>query len=383
MQLSSKHLKQLRKAYAAGPLRWGGGGAGGYLEDLEGATGLRAGDLGVSAEAPLERWKLREMGRAGDHEPLVLYALLMAWGEEDRKKFRESLAEGSRERVADLVRWLRETPTTRLQAFQEAQKRAHRIKGLGISACTALLHFLRPEPDAYILDAGTAQSTVLLCPEAGLRLGRQGQPAPDTPASAYLNFCIFVEQLAAEWGGEWTPEAVEEALSGKVSEDWRKHLERWLPTGPPLVTKTASQHPSRMQELALRISDYHARNPRNLPLPSPRALVTQSSPVRVKCRTKYYLTWHYAVQKSSVHAEIFMLEQRSADYRALCQKFGAPDGDFGHGIHGPPPGTTVNATIRKTIPEGSNRDRSHYDEIAAKAVQAMSLLYETFGEFEE
>ena len=380
MPQEPKHLKYFREVYAQPPQAGASGGVpAAYLEELARVTGVPTGDLGFPVDAPLERAQLRAIGRDEQQDPLVLYALLMAWGEGDWEKFRGSLAEDSREILVEWISWLRGTHTTRLEAFLETKRRAYRIKGMGVSTFTRFLYFLRPEPDAYILDTHAAQSLYLLYPEAGIRLSRQGEPSMDTPPSAYLNYCVFVEQCAEEWGEEWTPEAVEEALSGS-DPAWQKYLATHVRASLATLPKKTDRPANRLAELGMRIADYHTRNPEDLPLPSSEAVVTHGGAVYVKCRTKHGITWRYTVQKSKVHAEIFFLGKRKADYLALCEEYGASDGDFGDDLQGTPPDSKVNATLRKSVPEGSNRDRVHWDEIAEEAVQAMSFLFEKFGE---
>ena len=175
---------------------------------------------------PLSRTEVREVSRDLSVHPLVAYASIMAWGGRNFHNYRLSLAVGNAQRVMDLVQHLRASESGREQDFAFTQRAAKDIKGLGISFYTKLLFFLRPNPDAYILDQWTVKSVSVLFPQTGIKPTPSGLPDPSTAPETYGSFCRAIESCVGDseggWGAAWkTGEEVERTIFDRPRGPWR------------------------------------------------------------------------------------------------------------------------------------------------------------------
>lgn len=170
----------------------------------------------------LSRADVRAIAGNSSIPPLVAYACIMAWGGQRMDHYRSTLR-FDRE-IACMVDCLRGSTRTREIDFHFAQSRAKPIKGLGISFYTKLLFFLRPDPNAYILDQWTAKSAHLLFPKIGISLTGVGLPDPRTTSQVYGEYCKSLESCCGPhgWGPNWkTGEDVEVSFFDKPHGPWR------------------------------------------------------------------------------------------------------------------------------------------------------------------
>lgn len=131
------------------------------------------------------------------------------------------IREGGRTRVEDFA------------ALHELQM-ARAFPGVGAAYFTKLLFFMRPEPDAYIMDQWTAKSVNVLTGREVVRVSRGGWVVPDNDSGRYEEFCAIVDYLAERIGcsgGE-----AEHALVSKGWPKpwaWRAHIKaNWATAAP-------------------------------------------------------------------------------------------------------------------------------------------------------
>jgi hypothetical protein len=204
-----------------------------YLEELPEAHRPDAAErkrIPHRGTKPLTRVQVREVCRNPEVGPLTTYACIMAWGGRDFVNYRRSLEDGG-ERIVSLIHALLSSTANRSEDFKATQKAARSIPGLGISFYTKLLFFLRPTPNAYILDQWTAKSAVVIFPEVGMRLSAAGLPDPATSGLVYEAFCKRLESCCGSngWGSEWkTGEEVERTLFDCPKGVWRNWLKAYL-----------------------------------------------------------------------------------------------------------------------------------------------------------
>jgi hypothetical protein len=197
-----------------------------YLAELPESHHPRAAVLAKipgGGKQKLTREEVRAICRNSEVPPLIACACIMAWGGRDFFNYRKSLADGG-EAIARLVETLRASTATRAEDFEATQQAVESIHGLGISFYTKLLFFLRPTPDAYILDQWTAKSSVVIFQEVGIRLTAAGLPDPKTCGKDYQAFCARLEACCGSkcWGEAWkTGEEVERTLFDSPKGLWR------------------------------------------------------------------------------------------------------------------------------------------------------------------
>lgn len=165
---------------------------------------------------------------------LEAYAVAMAWGGQREKHFKWSIREPA---LVKLLESLRSSNCGRAEDFGRARGFSRSIAGLGVSYWTKLLFFFRPIPDAYILDQWTAKSVAILVPGV-VRLSGD-LPSPGTTDDEYQAYCVAVEHLAADMGGDWTPGEVEMALFDRKGGHWR----RWVKENFSTPGKTTNGDP--------------------------------------------------------------------------------------------------------------------------------------------
>lgn len=123
----------------------------------------------------------------------------MAWGGQQFKNFDSSIAAPA---LVPLIKALYGSANTRAADFATAKAQSEAILGLGISFYTKLLFFLRPAPDAYILDQWTAKSITLLQRPPIIRLTRPTHSGfcraePNTTPNDYEAFCRASDAMSA------------------------------------------------------------------------------------------------------------------------------------------------------------------------------------------
>ena len=191
----------------------------GYLDALPNPTVHRASlaTFGIPLNARLTRQQVRHICRATGPTELAKYACIMAWGGQNRIHFGTSILSPD---LVRLILALFASSNTRAADFGTTQAACANINGLGISFYTKLPFFMRPTPDAFILDQWTAKSSLLLSFPHRIRLSHLvpnpngkvfAQANPDTTPEEYEAFCTSLEdvgnalwRLASPTSGEET-----------------------------------------------------------------------------------------------------------------------------------------------------------------------------------
>jgi hypothetical protein len=349
----------------------------------------------------LNRSQIIGLCHDSDVNVLVAYAAVMAWGGRNYHNYQLSLEDKNHLRLIPILETLRSSTQSRQEDFTAMQQAAESIKGLGISFYTKLLFFMRPTSDAYILDQFTAKSAGLLFDDCRVALNYSGYPDPKTPPISYEWFCDAIEKLGRSrashpsWTGEQTEQAMFDVRGGK----WRRYilkmygepvaetsLERIssIPSTPPTISdlpQTKLSPELEAKSLALLIAQIHGKayhNGEELPGSSPKP--TNSPPIRVHCRLVDGVIWQYALQKHSVHAQVFIPPKQIGRYDELRSHLEISDHDFGHGIHGSGDKGGKTRSLRKTVDGGLDADPSQWDKIAQNAVEAMAVLFQRLNE---
>jgi len=186
--------------------------------------------IGQQPNTPIDRETVRRIGRDSTLDPRLLYAVIMAWGGQRMDHFRSSIAA---EGLFRIVEDLRESDRSRSEDFQRVQAQAEGIPGLGLAFYTKLLWFLRPAPNAFILDQWTAKGVLFLGMGNTVRLrpynATNGYAAPDsaTTGQEYEAFCQRMEDLPAQlWGDAVVcdPSAGETAVFDAPRGRWRSFV---------------------------------------------------------------------------------------------------------------------------------------------------------------
>jgi len=206
--------------------------------------------LGLLLDQPLTRGQVREIARNANVTTLAKYACIMAWGGQRYGNFDQSIAAAGLPR---LLQSLCDSNNHRRNDFKIAQLACQQIPGLGISFYTKLLFFLRPSPDAYILDRWTAKSSCLLTWPPVVRLGpiqRRGfvQAAVNTTPQEYEEFCLTLEHLSKQlWDQQYdsTGADLEAALFDRNMPDgfWRRFVRLHFTNHAPALMIRGGAHP--------------------------------------------------------------------------------------------------------------------------------------------
>ena len=346
----------------------------------------------------LTRIQLRKLCRDPQVDVLIAYAAVMAWGGRgvDSRNYRLSLSKASRSALIPTLTQLRASKANRQDDFDAMQQAAWNITGLGISFYTKLLFFFRKKADAYILDQFTAKSAQLLFDPCQVVLTTSGYPHSDNTPEAYERFCADAEALAATRNPPpaWTGEQVEQAMFDVRGGAWRKHLRSIYgkngskrakrvkasppkPPAPPRATAdTAPAAPGGGDSLPSRVAKAHAAAYRGgCDIPGAYPQVGFASPIRVHCSLIDGVVWQYALQQTSIHAEVFIPARHVARYDALRHFLGVNGHDFGDGIVGNGAKNGRTRSIKLTWPRGLNAPQNQWDEIARQAVSVMTTLF--------
>jgi hypothetical protein len=348
---------------------------------------------GKSITLKNDRSHVREVCRDGNVDPLAAYTVAMAWGGQTKSFFEQSLSNGSRKHLANLLNALRTSKQGRDADFEMARIASNSISGLGISFYTKLLYFFRPCPDAYILDKWTAMASHLLFVPAPIRLEKpdtKGHCSPkrgkgETTASEYELYCHEVDNLPAFlWPGLTVAGDVAEMamfgvppVAGDKSKLWRKYVECKFP--PPIVGKNTPMEKITLKTLRvsflnqlLTAHQEALKNGRNLPtgmslIPKP-ALRSSADPQKA--------TWDY--DPANKHVRIFKhlkspetLEafDKNGCYRARVQLLANENGWIFVPITGQKPGLGFKIGGVTTSSAQSRQD------LVTDCVKAMEVLY--------
>lgn len=122
---------------------------------------------------------------------------------------------------------LRRSTSSRAADYASLQdlKTSGNLPGVDVAFFTKFLFFLRPTPDAYILDQWTAKSINLLLGRPLIRLNGHYVATQTSPA-AYDEFCGHIEALAPLINRASGAQAEEAIFSqgGRKAQAWRKHV---------------------------------------------------------------------------------------------------------------------------------------------------------------
>ena len=376
-----------------------------YLAKLNQLCGLTLAWPGAHPLGQLTRIQLRKLCRDAEVHVLIAYAAVMAWGGRgvDSRNYRSSLSEPSRTALIAILTQLRASQQTRQDDFDAMQRAAENIKGLGISFYTKLLFFFRKKDDSYILDQFTAKSAKLLFDPCQIVLNSSGYPDPDNTPASYEWFCASAEAMGRGRTPPptWTGEQVEQAMFDVRGGVWRKYLRSIYgkavskktqksktppptPPAPPHTAAGAAPAPGGGDSLPSRVAIAHAvAYQAGIELPGANPQVNPplaGQPFRVHCSLIDDVTWQYAFQKNSIHAEVFIPRHHIARYDALRAFLGVDEDDFGDGILGNGAKNGKTRSIKLTIPRGLNAPPNEWDEIAQLAVAAMTTLFDRVSE---
>lgn len=187
-------------------------------------------DVGVSqticALLPDERQtrdQVRVACREKSNNIATCAIVILAWGGMRRDHGRSAWA--LRDSWLPIVELLRLGKQSRAEAYDSlAQIAGDLMPGIGPAYFTKLLHFLRPVPDALIMDQWTTKSVQLLT-SRGRPLLEKNWVSHRNTASDYEWYCCAVEELAVAVHD--SPGNVEERLfsiGGRRPGVWRKYV---------------------------------------------------------------------------------------------------------------------------------------------------------------
>ena len=345
----------------------------------------------------LDRQQLRQLCRDTDVDVLIGYAAVMAWGGrgEFSRNYRLSLTGESLDRLREALHALRDSKNERKTDFENIQKAAINIEGLGISFYTKLLYFFRENSNAYILDQFTAKSAFILFNDCKIKLTHAGYPDPKTIPEAYDWFCGEIEEIAnSRKESGWTADKVEQAMFDKRNGSWRSYLR-------DVIANHFNDKPTRSREnnhesgsieravtglptclpafIAVRHAEEYAAG-RNLPGSRPKW--NNSIPASVTCRFHNLITWKYVVGKKHTQAQMLIFIANShKNYKTIQAALGVHGNYFGKGITGTPPSDLANCGLRITINGGLENPPADWSLIAEDAVDAMYTLFEEVGQY--
>jgi hypothetical protein len=176
----------------------------------------------------LTRAELRKISKSENE--IAAFICIMAWGGIRISNLRLALKKSVE--LKKIVKKLKGSKFNRIEAFALLQKakRQRELQGLGISFYTKLLHFFRPDGDAYILDQWTAKSMVLLLGNNSPVVLHGDLPCPQTSPRHYEEYCLEIEQVAKYF--KWSGADVETGLfskGGKKPNRWRKYVKTHFP----------------------------------------------------------------------------------------------------------------------------------------------------------
>ena len=321
---------------------------------------------------------------------LIAYAAVMAWGGRgvDSRNYRVSLSAESLPYLTAILTKLRASSQNRQVDFAEMQLAAENIPGLGISFYTKLLFFFRDQADAYILDQFTAKSAKLLFDPCQIVLNSSGYPDADNTPLSYEWFCSAAESMGA---GRttlpiWTGEQVEQAMFDVRGGVWRKYLlSIFGRAGAKKIKKRkflargAAPTSGLVRSLPERVAIAHANAYlKGVEVPGANPQVqppSRGKPVRLHCKRLDKLDYQYAFCHTRVHAEVFIPRQCVTRYDDLMVFLKVADHDFGDGIKGNGAKNGKTRSIKLTISSGLYSPETEWDEIADKAVAAMTALF--------
>jgi hypothetical protein len=366
-----------------------------YLEELPESHQPQAAVLAKipgGGKQKLTREEARAICRNSEVPPLIACACIMAWGGRDFRNYRLNLLDGG-EAIACLVETLRASMTTRAEDFEATQKAAQTISGLGISFYTKLLFFLRPKPDAYILDQWTAKSSVVHFQGVGIRLNAAGLPDPKTCGKDYESFCARLEACCGSkcWGEAWkTGEEVERTLFDSPKGAWRTYVKDQ--SGEETVARRRSK---QLRGAKVGDGDEKSRKIRHLSeqlkesyekaldtgLSLPEGCGGFSKPNRLHVRAHRGFQFQFILNQQEVRAQLFLIRTAESHYSGLVKKMQpkvqGPLHDFGHGItgNGPMQGRTRAIDLAADLGGGWGSPETEWPAIAESAIEAMAALF--------
>lgn len=189
----------------------------------------------ITSQLPCEamcRRRLRALCATAD--PATAFLAVMAWG--GMHRLHAARAWAARDAWLPAVSQIRDAGRTRVEDFAAMHelRMAGRLPGVGTAYFTKLLFFMRPEPNAYILDQWTAKSVNVLTGREVVKVSRSGWVVPGNDSGRYEEFCAIVDHLAERLG--CVGEEAEHALvskGGRKPWEWRAHVKaNWVPTAP-------------------------------------------------------------------------------------------------------------------------------------------------------
>ena len=386
--LNNAHFQKLQEVFSKGPPSQGAVGFDprSYISEINTICSSNL-SLPSGYRKRLTRSNVVSICKTRGIDPLVIYAAVMAWGGRNMHNFRLSLEKPSRTHLIKLIQSLVASTDDAKGDFAFTQKKASKIKGLGISFYTKLLFFCRQKTSkpAYILDQWTAKSVRLLLPDCPIELSSSGLPSPDTLPADYAWFCDSLENLASVlWpkGGGHDGEAVERALFDKPSGKWRAYVKACYPTK---AKKARSQKrtvvkasKTNLHELGAKVVAAHQDAvATDLLLPGNEVTLGQSEPVRVNCGSLNGVNWQYAVQQGHVYAQVFVPNSQVARFDALACDLAVNGGGLASRIEGYGDHNSRTRSFKIKV----KRQKGWTDtELAQEAVEAMNQLYEAIGE---
>lgn len=394
MKINTAAFEAFKKSFPNPPLQGAVGAAPSrYFSELPKDESKRIEEsiarLPARGEKPLSRKEVRSICRETALDPLVVYCVVMAWGGRNLRNFRLSLESATA--LKQLITTLRQSTRSRAEDFARAQKECSSIKGLKISFYSKLLYFMRPEPDAYILDRWTARSAKFLFPEGKIQITSQGFPSPKTGANDYDWFCSSLDKLAKNMDGGWeSGEAIERALFDRRSGRWRAQIPPLPgesfpkveapggdipPVDPPVQNGEQGNNGDENHNRRLALANLlaHIYNMQDahgdgMDLPSTGTTVQVGAPnqeTRVHCRHTQGVTWQFKVQLTQTYPQIFFSGENGLN---AFQNLGV-EGNGG-----------AVQRINGVACEGANAPIEDWPVNAQRVVQSMSDLWEEHGE---
>jgi hypothetical protein len=184
----------------------------------------------------ISRLQLLEYCKAtqGADKPNPTLACLLAigaWGSMKTSHGRDFFLRPEMHRSVEVLEALddlRTSGASRKDAFQSLKDLHSKglMPGVGIAYYTKFLFFLRPQPDAYILDQWTAKSINYLMAEPVIKLTGDGYVHPGNSADTYDHFCTLIDALRHELRLDTGAMAEEKIFSrgGRTPLAWRWHI---------------------------------------------------------------------------------------------------------------------------------------------------------------
>jgi len=176
----------------------------------------------------LDRTELRDFCKNAECE--VAFLAIAAWG--GMKRPHGALAWNARSKWKAVLDDLRTSIHARPMDYHKLQtlRQEGRLPGVGIPYFTKLLFFLRPKPDAYIMDQWTAKSVNLLTGRQIVNVNAYDWVLDNNDANIYAEFCDIIDQLAGYLNCDGG--SAEHALNlrgGNKPSAWRQYVETHYP----------------------------------------------------------------------------------------------------------------------------------------------------------